>query len=303
LALAAWNRQGAAAVNSISNGFAQQANISGSGGTQTTMTTASRDAASTSPVESTAVFAAASTNPSGLVCTYKATSALIAPTLVSTTVSTNFATTNPTKDTPVVSWLAGDLITVWGFTGDNATTLGAPTVTGLTFANVLTTAVASRVKIYLWTATAGSSGSGVIAATEGSNLEGGIVVKVWRRSGGFGAVSSVGSGTTGAPTVSYTVTGLNSVVDGGFGNWNRNVNARTYLTTNLGAATEDQEYDSATYATTGTWHNAASAATGALTIGLSAPTMDAWLVAGIEIKGAPTPGVVPFTPHRMPLGA
>jgi hypothetical protein len=77
LALAAWSRQGAAAVNSISNAFAQQANISGVGGTQTTMTTAVRALALMTIVESTATFAAASSSPSGLVCTYKAAPAEI----------------------------------------------------------------------------------------------------------------------------------------------------------------------------------------------------------------------------------
>lgn len=212
----------------------------------------------------------------------------MAASLISATVSTNFnvAGVNNVKDTASVSWQAGDLIACWGFTGDNATTLTSPAATGLTFSNVLTSNTGSRGKLYLWTATAASTSSSTVTGTISSNVEGGYVVKVWRNASGFGTISSVGGGTTGAPTVAYTITATGSVVDGGWVNWNQNTGARTYLTTNLGTATEDHSYNSATYATSGTWHNAATTATGSQTIGLSAPTMDAWLVAGIEILAA-----------------
>lgn len=208
------------------------------------------------------------------------------PTLISTTVSTNFATNVGNRDTPSVSWLAGDLITIWGFTGDNAQTLTLPANTGgLTLTNVLTSNVSGRTKLYLWTGTAASDGSSTFTGTYGTSTEGGYVVKVWRGATAFGTVSSLGQGTTGAPSVAYTVAATDSAIDGAFTNWNQNTGARTYLTTNLGTATEDQYYNSATYATTGTWHNADTTATGSQTVGLSAPTLDAWLVAGIEVKG------------------
>jgi hypothetical protein len=208
-------------------------------------------------------------------------------TLSSTTESTNFRNNTANKVTVSVSWSAGDIITVWGFTGDNARTLTAPTATGLTFSNQLTSNVSSRIKFYLWTAAAGSSGSSTVASTLSANENGGIVVKVWTGTGtlSLGTVSSLGSSTTGAPSVAYTVAATGSVIDGAWGNWNPGVTAaRTYRTTNLGTATEDDYYDNASFATVATWHNASTTATGSQTIGLSSPTANAWLCAGIEIE-------------------
>lgn len=219
------------------------------------------------------------------------------PTLISTSVSTNFGNTTPSKNTAVVSWNTGDLLTCWGFTGDSAVALtDPPTATGLTFTRVLSSVTASRIHLYAWTATAGSGGSSAVAgSTISVSQEGGYVVRVWRGASGFSPISSLGSGTTNAATVSYTLAGTDSAIDGGWGNWNQNTGARTYLTTNLGTATEDSYYTSGTFATVGTWHNAQTTATGAQTIGMSAPNpLDAWLIAGIEILGG---GVVEEVPN------
>lgn len=215
------------------------------------------------------------------------------PSLISTTASTNYAVANSNKNTASVTWLTGDLIAVWGFTGDNSNTLTAPTATGLTFANVLTSNVASRIKLYLWTATAAAGGSSAVSSTLSGALEGGIVAKVWRGASGFGTVSTLGSGTSGAPSVAYTVSALDSAVDGGWGDWNAVAGARTYRTTNLGTATEDHYYSSGSFATTASWDTAASTATGSQTIGLTAPTATAWLLAGIEVLGSGAAASVP----------
>lgn len=203
--------------------------------------------------------------------------------LISTTLSTAFGGGSTTKNTASVPWLAGDLITVWGWTSDNANTLSAVTATGLTMTNRLTSNVASRVKMYLWTTIAGSGSSSVFAST--ASFDGGIAVKVYRGTGtlSLGTISSLGSGTTGGPNVSYTITTVGSLVDGGWGDWNAIAGARTYRTTNLGTATEDNYFTSGTFATVASWHNAATTASGAQTIGLTAPSATAWLCAGIEI--------------------
>jgi hypothetical protein len=131
----------------------------------------------------------------------------MAASLISTTVSTNFTNNTASKVTPSVTWLAGDLISVWGWTGDNAQTLtNPPTATGLTLTNVLLSNVASKAKLYLWTTTAASGGSSAFTASSSVSTEGGLVVKVWRGASGFGTISSLGQGTTLAPSVSYTVT-------------------------------------------------------------------------------------------------
>lgn len=211
----------------------------------------------------------------------------MAPSLISTTISTNFSATIASKVTPSVSWQAGDLLTCWGMTGDNASTLtNPPTATGLTFTNLLLSNIAGRGKLYLWTATAAGTSSSVVTGTASAPVEGGLVVKVWRGSSGFGTVSALGSGTSGAATRAYTISAAASAIDGGWVNWNQITGARTYLTTNLGAATERSYYTSATFATCGSWTNAGTTATGSQTIGMSAPALDAWLIAGIEILDA-----------------
>lgn len=216
---------------------------------------------------------------------------MAAPSLISLTESTNFRVANANKDTPSVSWQAGDYVNVWGFTGDNGQTLTAPTVSGLTLTNRITSNTASFIKLYLWTAVAAASGSGVIAGTCSNPNQGGYVVKVWRGVTALGGISSSTgtSGGTGAAHASLTVAATNSAVDGGWGDWNAVTGARTYLTTNVGAATEDNYYNDATFATVATWNNAATTATGAQTVGISAPTSTAWMIGAIELEGSAGP--------------
>lgn len=67
-----------------------------------------------------------------------------------------------------LSWLAGQTVVVMGMTEDNANSgINLPTVAGLTFAPMpgSPTNTASSCKGYVWSAVAGSSGSGSIVAT------------------------------------------------------------------------------------------------------------------------------------------
>jgi hypothetical protein len=144
-----------------------------------------------------------------------------------------------------------------------------------------------------------------VTSTHSQLEEGGIVVTVWRGASGFGTVSSLAQGTSSSAQVTYTVSALDSAIDGGIAEFNNNASARTYRTTNLGAATEDQEFNSATYATTMKFHNAATTATGAQTVGLSAPSYTGiWLCACIEILGSAAAGSsieprIDFEPTRI----
>lgn len=64
--------------------------------------------------------------------------------------------------TVTASWAAGDEVFVFGFTGINADTQNTPTATGLTFSLVTSYVnTGAEATIYLWRATAGSSGSSV----------------------------------------------------------------------------------------------------------------------------------------------
>jgi hypothetical protein len=174
----------------------------------------------------------------------------------------------------------------WGlFNGPG--TGGPPTTANLTFTNRITTNNAGNVKFYAWTATAGASNSSqTIAGSVPSSQEGGYVAEVWRDHGGLGNIGTANLGTSGAGSASLNVSALDSAVSVAWGDWNAVAGARTFITTNLGAATEDHYYTSGSYASTSLFHNADTSATGVQTIGITAPTSTKWTVVGLEILGA-----------------
>lgn len=225
---------------------------------------------------------------------------MAAPTLVSTTHSTNFGVSSTAKSTPAVSWNAGDLIVVTAITGDNTITLtNPPTATGLTFA-ILTgypTNTASRMKHYVWQATAGAGGSQAIAATASIADFGGLSVRVWRNHNGVGAIGT----PVQAQSITLTTTGANSAIDAAWSSWNQATGARTYLTT-VATPTEDGYIDNGTYGTSGWFYHPDAGAAGSKNVGLSAPTLANNLFTAIEIlaaaAAAPLPDLVMGPPRR-----
>lgn len=213
---------------------------------------------------------------------------MAAPTLISLTESSNYRATNANKNTPSISWLAGDCILVWGQTGDNGDTLTSPAASALTFTNQITSNTSGRTKLYLWTAIAAADGSSIFTGTMNAANPGGYVVKVWRDVTALGAVNSATgtAGASGAPTGTLVVAQASSVVDGAWGDWNAVTGARTYRTTNLGAATEDDYYTSGTFATTAFWSNAGTSGAGTFSVGVTAPTATAWMLGAIELQGS-----------------
>lgn len=150
--------------------------------------------------------------------------ALTAPTLADYNQST-WTDTSATETTGSVSWQTGDIIVVMG-SGENGAITGEgpalkrPTATGLTFATTTSTSYGDSTNTFnaVWTATAGSSGSGTVTSVHyGSGGASGIAVFVYRGSDGVGNASS---GDTVGTVRSLTRGSANSAVVVVIGDWN-----------------------------------------------------------------------------------
>jgi len=143
-----------------------------------------------------------------------------APTLSDYQTSNWADASNAAEATTSVTWTTGDLVVVVGMTETNSTVLDGPTVSGLSFSLVTTTNMANTTKIYLWQATAASSGSGVISSTasDGSTSQRGLAAFVYSGSSGLGNNNSIVGSS--AKTVSLTRSQNNSSVITTMGDWN-----------------------------------------------------------------------------------
>jgi hypothetical protein len=146
---------------------------------------------------------------------------MAAPTLSDYQQSTWTDQTAGNEVTPTVTWSAGDLIVVLGATEDNAgVQLDVPTATGLTFTQLIATNTVSNTKCYVWTATAGSSGSGAITANrlDGGTKARGIAAFVYSGSDGTGNTGTIVDSA--AFVVSLVRASANSAVLVVLGDWN-----------------------------------------------------------------------------------
>jgi len=141
-----------------------------------------------------------------------------APTLVShNTVPYN--STALTLTSPSISWNANDVIVVVGGTegANSSDILGTPTATGLTFTARQTIAPSTRCAAYVWTAVAGSSGSGTISVVHNNTSDAGFTVWVFRGSAGVG---NSAQSSTSSLTTSLTPTAAHSAIVWGVFDWN-----------------------------------------------------------------------------------
>ena len=165
--------------------------------------------------------------------------ASVAPTLVDYQQSDWTTQTAGDEVTPTVTWQAGDLVLVFGSTeaGTNAT-LNTPTATGLSFSLVtsINTADFNDTANYLWSATAGSNGSGAITATRGDSGTNarGIAAFVYRGSNGLGNTATLDNSANKA--ISLTRVSDNSATAVVLGDWNA-VNDTT-VTSSPGSGTQ-----------------------------------------------------------------
>ena len=121
-----------------------------------------------------------------------------------------------------VTWQTGDILVVVGSTENSTFLLGTPTATGLTF-SLITSAGTTGLDApaYIWSATAGSNGSGAITVPltgETNSGARGASVFVYRGSDGLGNTGTI-TGST-AKVISLTRGSANSGVVVVLGDWN-----------------------------------------------------------------------------------
>lgn len=216
-----------------------------------------------------------------------------------------------TNVTGSLSWEAGDIVVVFGATADGGTTLGTPTATGLTFSSLATAGGSSNTQIYLWSATAGSSGSGAITSTANNQINrAGIGAFVVHGSDGLGTPVTV-TGST-AKTISVTRTQANSAVACLLADWNAVNDATTDPTPAGGTERTEVPGDAATWAVyLYSWGD--QGATGTTSYGVTNHTGTVKMSGiAVEIKGttgggtdtpiAITQGTPTFTGQGMSLG-
>lgn len=108
------------------------------------------------------------------------------PSLISYTEVAFNVTTSP-RSSAVVSWNAGDFIVV-GALSEGASAIGVPTATGLTFGSVVSNTAANTCASRISVATAATSSSSVITATNTLADTWGFGIWVYRGSDGIGSV-------------------------------------------------------------------------------------------------------------------
>lgn len=212
---------------------------------------------------------------------------MAAPTLISSTDSA--FNVSDTPKTVVVSVNAGDIIVVVAGSEDNARVLGLPTATGNTFTIQQQVGVANYCQAMVASCTAASTNASLTVsctATGTSTLIWGFTCFVYRGSDGIGA-SAKTNVASGAPSLALTTTQANSAIAVVNTDWNASDGTtRTWRTVNSEVGTEDAYFrDAARYTIyTGHWND--TGATGAKTVGLSAPTGQKYSIVALEIKGS-----------------
>lgn len=217
---------------------------------------------------------------------------MTAPTLQDFQISTWAGQDTNDEVTPTVTWLSGDVVIVVGATEDNATAqLNTPTATGLTFSLVLATNTINNCKLYVWSATAGSSSSSAITATraDANSKMRGIAAYVYRGSSGVGNTGTiVGDATTNA-VISLVRGSDNSAVVVIMGDWTP-VNDTT-VTANPSSGGTVRGIVNSAGATlyTASWTDQGAAGTSSYGIGSYTATPK-WAGIAVEIKGSAAAG-------------
>lgn len=211
------------------------------------------------------------------------------PTFVSYTATTSLVTAGATKSVSVAVQ-AGDRIVFLGASEDASVSINAPSDTVNTYTQQERVSTGSYCGVVIYSATAASSTTLTIqtTVTTGGSGRWGFGVIVFRASDGFGAAEQITSnvGAVG-PTLGVTTTQANSALIFISADWNAADGAsRTYRQVN-GVNPTERSYarDSGSH-TAYIASYADAAATGAKTVGVSAPTGQKYAIAVIEVKGA-----------------
>ena len=189
---------------------------------------------------------------------------------------------------------ANEVLVVKASTNDSGTTIGTPSGGSLTY--TLRGSVTSGSFCYttLYTTTVGSSPTSMTVTQPfaGDTGRRSLVVERWAGAalGGSPAVNATKTGS-GAPSTTLTTQAADSIVSWVNADWNANSPAsRAYRSsaTEVGIHDQNAAADNQ-YVGYYAWQAATSA--GSQTLGLTAPTGQAWSLIGVEVQAAAAPSV------------
>lgn len=200
-----------------------------------------------------------------------------------TFVQTDFTTSTATKTTPTFNVQSGDLITVFGYTRNEARTLSAATWTGTGAVTLRQSVVgtASYGNLYCWTIAVTAAASGRTVSATCSSEGWGMHATVWRAHGGVG--SSAKATATGTPSLALTCT-AGSAVEVGVDDYNEvNGSSRTWRSVNgAGLVEASYTYAPGTY-TVYAGYSPNVGAAGSKTFGLTAPAGQQFSTVAVEV--------------------
>lgn len=185
----------------------------------------------------------------------------------------------------------GDALVVIAIVEDDSRSLATPSGGGLTYTLQEEIAVTDYTHLYVWTAlsTSGQTFTLSVSHSSGDNTMwyGFIALR-------FSSVTSIGAAektnvSSGAPSLSITTTSANSSLVVANGDWNAtDGTSRTWRSVNGSAATETTYFRDASHYTVYTGYHTDAGATGAKTVGLSAPSGQKYAIAAVELVGGTT---------------
>jgi hypothetical protein len=201
-----------------------------------------------------------------------------------------------------VTVAAGDVLVVLAVAEDSAHTLGTPTGGGLTYTLRQNSNVANNCNVYAWTASASGGQTFTMSITKGSGTASwGYNVLQWSSNDGVGASSKTNG--SGGPSLGLTTTADNSAIAVAVGDWNAtDGTTRTWRSVNGSAATEQTYFRNSSAYTVYAGYHADAGATGAKTVGLSAPTGQTYSIVAVEIKGSASAAQPPPRPALVVPG-
>lgn len=210
------------------------------------------------------------------------------PTFIQEAEVTSWGTSTSPKTTGSFSVNANDVLVAIAATDDQAASISSVAGGSLTWTAQQTVNVASFCQATIWTAVVDTGKSMTVTFTKagtGAAFFGGNVL-TFRGSDGVGASNKTNG--SGAPSLSLTTTQPNSAIVVINTDWNALATARTWRT-GAGALTEQTYQATANYTVYGGFHADAGAAA-AYTVGLTAPTGQAYAIAAVEVKGTASGG-------------
>jgi hypothetical protein len=210
----------------------------------------------------------------------------------------NFNSTTSPKTTTSFDVVAGDLIVVTASVENGGSqSVVTPSASGgsVTWTQRARQPAANNGNTsaaWCWTGVVGATATGITVSlarpTTDATLWWGMRATLWRAHGGVGSVFSAtnGTGANSAPAIAASCA-ANSAVQININDWNAaDGTSRTWRTINGAVQTETDYFRDASRHAVYTGYTADTGAAGTITQGLTAPTGQRWVGAGVEILGS-----------------